>query len=280
LLCADDRKGAGILPDLSVLHNVSIGILERIQRGILVDRKQEQAVMSNYGSRLSIRYSSLHQIVSSVSGGNQQKVILARALAEDCKVLLLAEPTRGVDVGAKAEIYTLIDMLVEAGCVAKSSELPGVIRLAVVHCLCRGAAARRTERERDHAARSHGPGYRIGQWASGFQGDALMADVRRIFIKLWRSYSIAPVVLLVGIVLSLLTPRFLQVGNLLNVLTNASVVAIVGLGMTLAIAGGMFDLSVASTAAFAGCIAFNLIPTFGVGVGVLGGLIVGAIIGG
>jgi ribose/xylose/arabinose/galactoside ABC-type transport system permease subunit len=107
-----------------------------------------------------------------------------------------------------------------------------------------------------------------------------MADVRRIFIKLWRSYSIAPVVLLVGIVLSLLTPRFLQVGNLLNVLTNASVVAIVGLGMTLAIAGGMFDLSVASTAAFAGCIAFNLIPTFGVGVGVLGGLIVGAIIGG
>ena len=106
-----------------------------------------------------------------------------------------------------------------------------------------------------------------------------MADVRRIFIKLWRSYSIAPVVLLVGIVLSLLTPRFLQVGNLLNVLTNASVVAIVGLGMTLAIAGGMFDLSVASTAAFAGCIAFNLIPTFGVGVGVLGGLIVGAIIG-
>ena len=107
-----------------------------------------------------------------------------------------------------------------------------------------------------------------------------MADVRRIFIKLWRSYSIAPVVLLVGIVLSLLTPRFLQVGNLLNVLTNASVVAIVGLGMTLAIAGGMFDLSVASTAAFAGCIAFNLIPTFGVGVGVLGGLIAGAIIGG
>jgi ABC-type sugar transport system ATPase subunit len=115
-----------------VLHNVSIGILERIQRGILVDRKQEQAVMSNYGSKLSIRYSSLHQIVSSLSGGNQQKVILARALAEDCKVLLLAEPTRGVDVGAKAEIYTLIDMLVEAGLAVllQSSELPEVIRLA------------------------------------------------------------------------------------------------------------------------------------------------------
>ncbi len=106
-----------------------------------------------------------------------------------------------------------------------------------------------------------------------------MAGVRRIFMRLWRSYSIALVVLLVGIVLSVLTPRFFRVENLLSVVTNASVVAIVGLGMTLAIAGGMFDLSVASTAAFAGCIAFNLIPTFGVGVGVLGGLIAGAIIG-
>ncbi len=106
-----------------------------------------------------------------------------------------------------------------------------------------------------------------------------MVGVRRIFMRFWRSYSIALVVLLVGIVLSVLTPRFFRVENLLSVVTNASVVAIVGLGMTLAIAGGMFDLSVASTAAFAGCIAFNLIPTFGVGVGVLGGLIAGAIIG-
>jgi len=106
-----------------------------------------------------------------------------------------------------------------------------------------------------------------------------MTDVRRKLVKLWRSYSIAVVVLLVGMVLSILTPRFFRVENLLSVVTNASVVAIVGLGMTLAIAGGMFDLSVASTAAFAGCIAFNLIPTFGVGVGVLGGLVAGAIIG-
>ena len=128
----DDRKGSGILPDLSVMNNVSIGILERIQRGLLIDRKQEQAVISNYGGKLSIRYASIHQMVSSLSGGNQQKVILARALAENCKVLLLAEPTRGVDVGAKAEIYTLIDMLVEAGLAVllQSSELPEVIRLA------------------------------------------------------------------------------------------------------------------------------------------------------
>ena len=88
--------------------------------------------MDDYAKKLSIRCSSPRQRVSSLSGGNQQKVILARALAEECRVLLLAEPTRGVDVGAKAEIYSLIDMLVEAGMaiLVQSSELPELIRLA------------------------------------------------------------------------------------------------------------------------------------------------------
>lgn len=88
--------------------------------------------MDDYGGKLSIRYSNPAQRASSLSGGNQQKVILARALAEECRVLLLAEPTRGVDVGAKAEIYGLIDMLVEAGMavLVQSSELPELIRLA------------------------------------------------------------------------------------------------------------------------------------------------------
>jgi ABC-type sugar transport system ATPase subunit len=128
----DDRKGAGILPDLSVMHNISIGILERIQKLSLINRLNERSISENYRAKLSVRCSSLAQMVSNLSGGNQQKVIVARALAEDCKVLLLAEPTRGVDIGAKAEIYTLIDMLVEAGMAVllQSSELPELIRLA------------------------------------------------------------------------------------------------------------------------------------------------------
>lgn len=127
-----DRKTAGILPDLSVLHNITIGILDRIKRGPIISGKLEHAAMDEYGEKLSIRYSSPAQRASNLSGGNQQKVILARALAEDCRVFLLAEPTRGVDVGAKAEIYGLIDMLVEAGMavLVQSSELPELIRLA------------------------------------------------------------------------------------------------------------------------------------------------------
>ena len=103
--------------------------------------------------------------------------------------------------------------------------------------------------------------------------------MKNILNKIWKSYSIGVVVLVVGIVLSVLTPRFLSVDNLLNVMTNASLVAILGLGMTLAIASGNFDLSVGSTAAFAGCISFSLVPSIGVPASIGAGLLAGAVVG-
>ncbi len=103
--------------------------------------------------------------------------------------------------------------------------------------------------------------------------------MKNILNKIWKSYSIGVVVVVIGIILSLLTPRFLSLDNLLNVMTNASLVAIVGLGMTLAIASGNFDLSVGSTAAFAGCISFSLVPSIGVPASIMAGLIAGAVVG-
>jgi ribose transport system permease protein len=103
--------------------------------------------------------------------------------------------------------------------------------------------------------------------------------MKNVLNRIWKSYSIVVVVLVVGIVLSVLTPRFLSVDNLLNVMTNASLVAILGLGMTLAIASGNFDLSVGSTAAFAGCISFSLVPLIGVPGSIVAGLIAGAVVG-
>jgi ribose/xylose/arabinose/galactoside ABC-type transport system permease subunit len=106
-----------------------------------------------------------------------------------------------------------------------------------------------------------------------------MKNPRQILQKLAASYRIGLAVIAVGLALSLLSENFLRLDNLLNVLTNAAVVAIVGLGMTLAIAAKMFDLSVGSTAAFAGCVTLSLIPDYGVPVGILAGLIAGAVIG-
>jgi len=128
----DDRKQNGILPDLSVLHNISIGLLERLRRFFLIQTAEERQLVTKYQEILDIKYSHIGQLISGLSGGNQQKVILARALAEECQVLLLLEPTRGVDVGAKVEIYALIDKLVNEGMavLVQSSELPEIIRLA------------------------------------------------------------------------------------------------------------------------------------------------------
>jgi len=103
--------------------------------------------------------------------------------------------------------------------------------------------------------------------------------MKNILAKFWKSYSIGVVVVVVGIVLSFLTPRFISLDNLLNVMTNASLVAIMGLGMTLAIASGNFDLSVGSTAALAGCVSFSLVPSIGVTASIAAGLVVGAVVG-
>jgi ribose/xylose/arabinose/galactoside ABC-type transport system permease subunit len=106
-----------------------------------------------------------------------------------------------------------------------------------------------------------------------------MDNLRRTLVKLASTYRIGVALIAVFLAMSLLSGNFLRVDNLLNVLTNAAVVAIVGLGMTLAIAAGMFDLSVGSTAAFAGCITLSLIPEYGVLPSILAGIAAGAVIG-
>jgi ribose transport system ATP-binding protein len=133
-LVPEDRKTSGLFPDLAVIQNLTIGALPRWFESVpgFLDLARERLVTLEYQQQLNIRFSRPEQRISGLSGGTPQKVILARALAEKCRVLLLAEPTRGVDVGAKAEIYTLIDRLVEKGIaiVLQTSELPELIRLA------------------------------------------------------------------------------------------------------------------------------------------------------
>ncbi|BCJ45797.1 sugar ABC transporter ATP-binding protein [Actinoplanes ianthinogenes] len=111
----EDRKAEGIVPGLSIRDNIALAILPRMTRmGLVSDRKIDE-VVDIYMKRLRIKASSPHQVVGDLSGGNQQKVLLARLLATGPKVLLLDEPTRGIDVGAKAEVQALIDELAGEG---------------------------------------------------------------------------------------------------------------------------------------------------------------------
>jgi monosaccharide-transporting ATPase len=111
----EDRKAEGIVAGLSVRENIALAVLPRMSKlGIVSDAKID-AVVDKYMKRLQIKASSPDQRVGDLSGGNQQKVLLARLLATEPKVLLLDEPTRGIDVGAKAEVQSLIDELASEG---------------------------------------------------------------------------------------------------------------------------------------------------------------------
>jgi galactofuranose transport system ATP-binding protein len=121
----EDRKSDGIIPDLSVRENIVAAALPRLSRAGLVSTKAQDELVETFMTRLGIKASSPDQPVRELSGGNQQKVLLARWLCLEPKVLILDEPTRGIDVGAKAEIQRLIDELAEQGLgvVMVSSEL-------------------------------------------------------------------------------------------------------------------------------------------------------------
>ncbi|MFC4116230.1 sugar ABC transporter ATP-binding protein [Nonomuraea zeae] len=114
-LLPEDRKAEGIIPTLSVRENIALAALPSLGRAGVVSDAKIDRVVEIFMRRLRIKAASPHQLVSELSGGNQQKVLLARWLAVRPKVLLLDEPTRGIDVGAKAEVQALIDELAGEG---------------------------------------------------------------------------------------------------------------------------------------------------------------------
>jgi len=128
----EDRKRQGLVLSASGLHNTSLPILGRLSRFRWIWRARERSVAREYFDRLRVRTPSLDASVAGLSGGNQQKIVLAKWLAASSQILILDEPTRGVDVGAKAEIHALIGQLAERGAaiLVISSELPEVISLS------------------------------------------------------------------------------------------------------------------------------------------------------
>ncbi|MEU6370397.1 sugar ABC transporter ATP-binding protein [Streptomyces sp. NPDC046931] len=114
-LLPEDRKAEGIMPGLSVRENIALAALPGLSRFGLVDDTRVDRIVETFMKRLRIKAAGAHQKVGELSGGNQQKVLLARWLALHPKVLLLDEPTRGIDVGAKAEVQALIDELADDG---------------------------------------------------------------------------------------------------------------------------------------------------------------------
>ena len=129
---SEDRKGEGLILGLDVKSNITLSGLRKITRHGSLDLAAEKRIGTAYTNDLRIRTPSLTQLVRNLSGGNQQKTALAKGLMSDPEVLVLDEPTRGIDVGAKKEIYTLINALKESGkaILLISSEMPEVLGMS------------------------------------------------------------------------------------------------------------------------------------------------------
>jgi putative multiple sugar transport system ATP-binding protein len=133
----EDRKQLGLILDSDVRKNITLASLDRVSRRHVIDDFRELQVANDYRTRMRIRSSDVYQETGQLSGGNQQKVVLSKWLMTDPQVLILDEPTRGIDVGAKYEIYCIINELAEAGkgVVVISSEMPELLGICDRICV-------------------------------------------------------------------------------------------------------------------------------------------------
>jgi ABC-type sugar transport system ATPase subunit len=129
-LAPEDRKLEGLMTQMSVKENASLSVLPRLHRLGFLGMKKERSEVERVGRRMAVKAASLDAPVGSLSGGNQQKVLLGRWLMVDPDVYFLDDPTRGVDIGAKHDIYGIIEDLTNAGkgVLLVSSELPELLR--------------------------------------------------------------------------------------------------------------------------------------------------------
>lgn len=128
----EERKRSGIVNSFSVMHNLSLVALKKLPHKLLIDKKEEEKGANAIYRRLNIKSVSMRSLITSLSGGNQQKVVLGKWLMKNPRILLIDEPTKGVDVGAKAEIYQIMRELTKTGVsiIMVSSDMPELVSLS------------------------------------------------------------------------------------------------------------------------------------------------------
>jgi rhamnose transport system ATP-binding protein len=131
-LVPEDRRQQGLFMALSIARNVAVTVFKRLSQGLFLSAKREDVTASTWGETLQLKYASINDPVERLSGGNQQKVVLGKWLATEPKLLIVDEPTRGIDVGTKAEVHRLLSEKAQAGMavIMVSSELPEVLGMS------------------------------------------------------------------------------------------------------------------------------------------------------
>ncbi len=128
----EDRRQQGLVMDSAIDHNVALASMKRLRRGLFLHRAAESRLARDWATKVQLKFSRLSDAVNTLSGGNQQKVVLAKWLASDPHLIIVDEPTRGIDVGTKSEVHRMIDELAGRGMgvLMISSEMPEVLGMA------------------------------------------------------------------------------------------------------------------------------------------------------
>ena len=298
----EDRKSQALLLLRSVKDNISLAIPDLISRLNFVNEGDERRIAGALVDRLRIRTPSLDASVANLSGGNQQKVVLGRWLARRPKVLILDEPTRGVDVGAKAEIYRLIAELAAEGIalLVISSEMPELLGLADRILVMAGGRVV-AEMPREEASEERHPEPRDGgQSHSKHRGDGAMTElkierasaatdrpVRRSglggVIERVGTHNFSLLIALAALIaiFGFLRPDvFFLLRNILNIGQAIAILGILATAQTIVIISGGLDISVGAVVGLSTvCIALAVGWTGSPALSILFGVVVGAIAG-
>jgi len=301
---SEDRLGQSLVMDFSILNNASLTVLDAATRAGLMSRSKELGLAEPFLDRLSLRFSSYDQPVSSLSGGNQQKVVLSKWLATKPRVLILDEPTQGIDVQSKAGVHQMMADLASQGMaiILISSELPELLGMADRMIVLReGRISARLEREEAtqekiiEAATDAVVGKAEGDPVATPAAAASDMSARDAQKPLWqrvlaqREFGLAAAVLAVVVPISILNIRMLSGANLAALAMDAGLLAIVALAQMLVLVTRSIDLSVAAIiglAAYGAASTLHAHPEIGVlgavllacGIGLAAGLVNGAII--
>ncbi len=278
---SEDRGGQSLIGEFSILDNATLPVVDRATRFGLVFRRLQIALVDTRLKLMNLRFRDYQQPVSELSGGNQQKVVLAKWLSAQPKLLILDEPTQGVDVGAKAEVHRIVADLAEQGMAILmiSSDMPEVLGMSDrVIVMRRGRIAAEFAREdatqEGIAAAAAGasasttdglaPASVSDELVPGAASDAPAATPPargavpppgsegggagwlRVLLRR-REVGLLAVLLAAVVIISVINPRFLGGNNLASVASNASLVGLVALGELLVVLTRNIDVSVGST---------------------------------
>ncbi|MGO4567234.1 ATP-binding cassette domain-containing protein [Rhizobium sp. 2YAF20] len=300
---SEDRIGQSLVMDFSILNNASLTVLDEATRSGLMSRTKEIGMTARFLDRLRLRFSSYDQPVSSLSGGNQQKVVLAKWLATKPRVLILDEPTQGIDVQTKADVHAMMSDLASQGMaiILISSELPELLGMADRMIVLREGHVM-AEFSRDEATQEKVIGAATDAIVKKVGGEIVATPahhhgvapkprgkglLQRIFGH--RELGLVAAMAAVVVPISILNIRMLSAANLSALAMDAGLLMIVAVAQMLVLITRSIDLSVAAIiglAAYGAASTLHLHPEIGVaggvllacGIGLIAGIINGLII--